>query len=272
MRKDLHGKVVIVTGASSGIGRALAIEAARRGARVVIAARRIDLLQNTAGEIAKIGSEVLVVQTDVSKAADCENLISKTIGTFGTIDVLINNAGISMRALFNQTDTAVLEKVINVNFWGTVHCTRYALPWLLQSKGTLVGISSVGGFKGLPGRTGYSASKFAMQGFLEALRIEHRNDNLDVLIVSPGFTSTEIRVKALNKDGSPQGFSPRNEKRMMMPDQVARRTIDAIQNKRRLLILTLEGKFIIAMQRFFPTFLDRIVFKQMAKEPDSPFK
>jgi len=230
------------------------------------------LLQAVAAEISAMGCEVLIAETDVSRAADCEKLIHSTVEAFGGIDVLINNAGISMRALFAQTNPIVLEKVLDINFWGTVNCTRYALPWLLESKGTLVGISSVGGFKGLPGRTGYSASKFAMQGFLEALRIEHRKDNLDVLIVCPGFTSTEIRINALSADGSPQRLSPRNEKRMMMPDQVARRTMDAIQNKRRLLILTLEGKFIIAMQRFFPSFLDRIVFKQMAKEPDSPFK
>jgi dehydrogenase/reductase SDR family member 7B len=272
MRKVLHGKVVIITGASSGIGRALAIEAARRKAKVVVAARRIEMLQSVAEEIASLGAEFLIVETDVAIAAECEKLINRTVEKFGRIDVLINNAGISMRALFKQTQPEVLERIINVNFWGTVHCTRYALPWLLQSKGTLVGISSVAGFKGLPGRTGYSASKFAIQGFLEALRIEHRKDNLGVLIVSPGFTSTEIRFKALNKDGDPQGSSPRNEKRMMLPDHVALRTMDAIQNKRRLLILSLEGKIIIAIQRFFPTFLDRIVYNQMAKEPDSPFK
>jgi dehydrogenase/reductase SDR family member 7B len=272
MYTRLKDKVVIITGASSGIGQALALECGRRGSRVVLAARRVERLEEVGARIREFGSETLIVETDVSLQTDCENLIRTTIEHFGCIDVLINNAGISMRALFENAEMDVLRKVIDVNLWGTIYCTHYAMPYLLNSKGSLVGISSVAGFKGLPGRSAYSASKFAMGGFLESLRTENMKRGLHVLVVSPGFTRSEIREKALSANGSPQKFSPRNEKGMMPPEKVAVRTIDAIIHRRRLLILTLEGKLIIALQRLFPTLLDKIVYQQMAKEPNSPFK
>lgn len=270
--KQLEGKVIIITGASSGIGRSLALECARRNARVVVAARREELLTDLARQVEEFGAEVLVVKADVSIETDCENLVNKTVERFGRIDILINNAGVSMRALFEDVEIDVLRRIIDINFWGTVYCTHYALPWLLKSHGSLIGISSVAGFKGLPGRTGYSASKFAMQGFLESVRTENRKRGLHVLVVCPGFTRSEIREKAFTAKGNPQGVSPRNESNLMDPAEVARKTIRAVLRKRRLLILTIEGKFIIALQRLFPTMLDGIVYRQMAREPDSPFR
>lgn len=272
MYNKLKGKVVIITGASSGIGKALAIDCGRRGASLVLAARRTDKLAEVANRVNQAGGSACIVQTDVSNEHDCRKLIETTINSYGRIDVLINNAGISMRALFHETSAEVFQRVMDVNFWGTVYCTRFALPYLLLTKGSVVGISSTAGFRGLPGRTGYSASKFAMHGFLESLRTENLKTGLHVLIVCPGFTSSEIREKALLADGSPQGKSPRNEERMMSPEMVARRTVDAILYRRRLLILTLKGKIIVALQRFLPGLLDQIVFHQMAREPDSPFK
>lgn len=267
----MRNKVVIITGASSGIGRALAVECARQGARIVLAARRLDRLNELADKLRTSGAETLVVVTDVSKADDCEQLVQQTIAQFGQIDVLINNAGVSMRALFCSTPLSVLQRVMDINFWGTVYCTHFALPWLLQSKGTLVGISSIAGFKGLPGRTAYSASKFAMHGFLEAVRTENMKKDFNVLLVCPGFTSTEIRAQAFNAHGEPQGYSPRDEKKMMKPETVAQKTVQAIIRHRRLLILTLEGKMIIALQRFIPAFLDKRIYRQMSGEADSPF-
>jgi dehydrogenase/reductase SDR family member 7B len=272
MPDRLKGKVVIVTGASSGIGKALALECGRQGADVVLAARRIDLLKATADAITAGGSRALAVTADVSRDEDCKALINKAVAHFGKIDVLINNAGVSMRALFDEADPAVIRRVMDINFFGTVQCTRYALPHLLKTRGSVVGISSVAGFKGLPGRTGYSASKFAIHGFLEALRIENMKKGLHVLIVCPGFTASEIREKALTSQGMPQGSSPRNEGKMMKPSTVAFRTLRAIKNRRRLIILTKEGKFIIALQRIIPTILDRIVYNRMAREPDAPFR
>jgi short-subunit dehydrogenase len=272
MYNKLKGKVVIVTGASSGIGKAIAVECGRRGASVVLAARRIDRLKDVAHTIQQVGGQALTVQTDVQHEEDCKNLIEAAEQQFGRIDVLINNAGISMRALFHETSAEVIRKDIDVNFWGSVYCTHYALPHLLKTRGSVVGISSVAGFKGLPGRTGYSASKFAMHGFLESLRTENLKTGLHVLLVCPGFTSSEIREKALLSNGTPQGESPRNEKGMMQPEHVARRTVDAIISRRRLLILTIQGKLIVALQRFLPSLLDKIVYQQMAREPDSPFR
>ncbi len=272
MPSELKDKVVIITGASSGIGRALAEELGVSGALVVLVARREVLLKTCAASIEAAGGKAFIVVADISREEECKRLMEEIVARFGRIDVLINNAGVSMRALFHQTEPDVLQRIMDVNFWGTVYCTRYALPHLLETRGTVVGISSVAGFKGLPGRTGYSASKFAMHGFLEALRVEYMKMGLHVLIVCPGFTRSEIRSKALAANGAPQGSSPRDEQKMMEPSMVARKTIRAIKKHRRLLILTMEGKLVIALQRLFPGALDRVVYKQMAKEPNSPFK
>jgi len=169
---DKSKKVIIITGASSGIGKALAKHYAAKGWNLVLAARRIELLHEL--EKSMPNAEILSVKTDVTVEADCRNLIDSAIERFGKIDVLINNAGISMRAATLEVETCVLRKVMDVNFWGTVYCTKFALPHLLASKGSLVGIISVGGYVGLPARSGYSASKFAMRGFLDSVRVEHR--------------------------------------------------------------------------------------------------
>ncbi len=275
MRQDhykMKDKVVIITGASSGIGKALAFETGARGAIVVLAARSEQKLAEIESQLSASGVRSLSVITDVSKEEDCKHLIDTTIEKFGRIDVLINNAGMSMRAIFEKTDLAVIHRLMDVNFWGTVYCTKYALPWLLKSKGSLVGVSSIAGYKGLPGRTGYSASKFAMQGFLETLRIENIKKGLHVLIACPGFTSSNIRNTALSADGSIQGESPRNEDSMMKPEKVAKKIVRAIESKQRILVMTMVGKWTVALDKIFPFLMDRIVYNQMAKEPDSPFK
>ncbi|MBN2214349.1 MAG: SDR family oxidoreductase [Bacteroidales bacterium] len=268
----MKNKVVIVTGASSGIGLATAREFAARGSKVVLAARREDLLKELENDFMSRGYEALAVKTDVTVIEDCENLIDKTIEKFGKIDILVNNAGISMRALFIDVDIQVLRRLMEVNFWGTVYCTKFALPYLIKAKGTLVGVSSVAGFHGLPGRSGYSASKFAMHGFMETLRIENLKNGLHVMVLSAGFTKSEIRKKALTEDGSEQGYTPRIEEKMMMPEQVAKSMIRAIKKKKRVKILTLEGQLIALLQRIVPGIVDRGAYNELAKEPDSPFK
>ena len=169
----MRDKVVIITGASSGIGKALAYELAHQGAKVVLAARNIEELLHIEQDLRQQGAEVLSVRTDVTKELACKELIEQAYARFGRIDALINNAGISMRALLEDLEPAVLRKVMDVNFWGTVYCSKYALPYLLESKGSLVGVISIAGFIGLPGRTGYAASKFAVRGFLNTVRIEN---------------------------------------------------------------------------------------------------
>jgi short-subunit dehydrogenase len=272
MLKTMKDKVVIITGASSGIGKALALEYATRGAHVVMAARNEERLHQAAEEVSASGVKVFAVVTDVSVEADCKNLINKSIEEFSGIDVLINNAGISMRALFADTDLDVIRQLMGINFWGTVYCTKYALPHLLETKGSVVGISSIAGYKGLPGRTGYSASKFAMHGFLETLRIENMKKGLHVLIACPGFTASNIRNTALNEKGMVQGESPRDEGKMMSAEEVARHIANAIAKRKDRLTLTFQGRLTVILNKFFPKFIDKQVYNHMAKEPDSPIK
>ena len=194
----MQSKVVIITGGGSGIGKACASAFLARGYRVVISGRRMEKLQEVIGEFNPYSEHILAVQADVSVEEDGKRIIDETLAKFGRIDVLINNAGISMRALFEEMDLTVLKRLMDTNFWGAVYCTKYALPHLLESKGSVVGISSIAGKKGLPGRTGYSASKFALEGFLETLRIENLKKDLHVLVACPGFTASEIRISSLS--------------------------------------------------------------------------
>ncbi len=266
----LKGKVIIITGASSGIGKALAIRALGEGALLAVGARNVTSMQ----EYTKMHdpSVYLVVRTDVSQDTDCRELIEKTLEKFGRIDVLINNAGISMRALFADVELSVLEKLMDVNFWGAVRCTKYALPHLLLTNGSVVGVSSIAGYRGLPARTGYSASKFALQGFLEALRTENLKTGLHVLTACPGFTSSNIRKTALAGDGSMQGESPRAEDQMMSAEEVAGQIFRAIEKRKRTLILTRQGKLTVLLNKLCPGYTDKLVYKHMAREPDAPFK
>ncbi|MEI7492275.1 MAG: SDR family oxidoreductase [Bacteroidota bacterium] len=263
-------KVSIITGASSGIGRALAIEAHNRGAKVVLAARRTGLLEEFTSSWNT--SDFLTVQADVTHEDDCRRLIEAAVQKFGRIDVLINNAGISMRALFEDLDVDVIRRIMDTNFWGTVYCSKFALPYLLKTKGSLAGVSSVAGYKGLPGRTGYSASKFAMHGLLEVIRIENMKKGLHVLIACPGFTASNIRNVALSKDGSSQGETPLDESKLMPAETVASHICDAIEKRRDRIVLTTMGKLTVLLNKFFPKFMDGMVYNHMAKEPDSPFK
>lgn len=263
----MKDKVIVITGASSGIGRALAKEVSLLDAKVVVAARNVDMLEKLKAEI---NGETLIVKTDVTVESDCRSLVNKTMEEFGKIDVFINNAGISMRALFENVELDVLRRLMDVNFWGTVYCSKYALPYLLQSKGSLVGVSSIAGYKGLPGRTGYSASKFALQGFLEVVRIENMKKGLHVLTACPGFTTSNIRNIALNETGAQQGESPRDENKMMSAEEVAQRITKAIIKRKRTLVLTSQGKLTVFLNKIFPAFMDKVVYGHFAKEPDSP--
>lgn len=269
----MKDKVIIITGASSGIGLACAKVFAELGAKVALAARSIDKLEEVKQELKSNNREVIVVKTDVSIESDCENLVKETVDAFGKIDILVNNAGISMRALFKDLDLKVIKQLMDVNFWGTVYCTKYALPYILKQKGSVVGISSVAGYIGLPGRTGYSSSKFAMHGFLEALRVENLKTGLHVLIAAPGFTASNVRKSALVADGSNQGETPRKEEDMMRPEKVAHHIAKAIDKRKSTLILTfLEGKFTVFLKKIAPGLLRKLTYKHMAKESNSPFK
>jgi dehydrogenase/reductase SDR family protein 7B len=264
-------KKVVITGASSGIGKALAIHAAQLKYSISICARNSQALEEVASICRNLGATVYTHTTDISQLESCQQFIENSAKQLGGIDILINNAGMSMRANFAQTQPEVIEKIIQVNLFGAMYCTRYAMPYLLASKGSVVGISSIAGFVGLPGRTGYSASKFALHGFLEALRTENLHTGLHVLIACPGFTASNIRNTALNAQGKAQGESPREEQKMMTAEEVASITWDAIHKRKNIIIMTFQGKLSYWMQIFFPNFLRKSVYKHMKQEPDAPF-
>jgi NAD(P)-dependent dehydrogenase (short-subunit alcohol dehydrogenase family) len=270
--QDIRNKVVIITGGSSGIGFALAGEFGRIGAKVVITARNEERLLLALKSLKASGIDSMAIQADVSIESDCKKIIESTVSHYGKIDILVNNAGISMRAIFAKTDLIVLKKLMDTNFWGTVFCTKYALPHLLKTKGSVVGIISVAGYVGLPGRTGYSASKFAVRGFLDTLRCENLKTGLHVLVAAPGFTASNIRTSALTANGTAQGETPRNEDSMMPAEVAAHQIVKATLKRRDSLILTyVEGKLTVFLNRFFPKLVSKLAYYYMSKEPDSPF-
>jgi len=269
----MKDRVVVITGASSGIGKALAYEFGNKGAKVVLAARNLKGLQEIVIDLHKLGIQAIAVQTDVTIENDCRKLIEKTVNEYSRIDILINNAGISMRALFVDLQLDVMRRLMDTNYWGTVYCTKFALPYLLKSGGSLVGVISIGGYIGMPGRSAYAASKFAMRGFLDTVRVENMKTGLHVLVVAPGFTTSNIRRAALLADGSAQGATPRDENHMMSAESVASHVYKAVIKRKRQLILTfLEGKLTVFLGKFIPKYLDNLIYNTFAKEPDSPLK
>lgn len=269
----MKDKIIVITGASSGIGKALAYEFGTKGAIVVLAARNLAKLQEIVSDLNKRGFQALAVQTDVTIESDCRELVEKTLEKYGRIDVLITNAGISMRSLFIDLQLDVMRRVMDTNYWGTVYCSKFAMPHLITSGGSLVGVISIGGYIGMPGRSAYAASKFAVRGFLDTVRVENRKTGLHVLVVAPGFTSSNIRRAALLADGSLQGETPRDENHMMSAEAVAAYIYNAVVKKKRQLILTfVQGKLTVFLGKFFPKFLDKQIYNTFAKEPDSPLK
>lgn len=252
-------KVAVVTGGTEGIGKALVDLLLASGARVATCGRNHDKLYKLQAEYASYPLHAVVA--DVSNENDCRHFIASSLNVFGSIDLLINNAGISMRGLLSETGTDVLHKVMDVNFFGAVYCTKYALEAVIKSKGTIVGVSSIAGYRGLPGRSGYSASKFALQGWLEAIRTELMASGVHVMWVCPGFTTSNIRNVALDKDGQPQGESPLDEKNLMPAEECATHILTAIKKKKRTLVLTFTGKRTVFMNKLFPGWADKLVHR-----------
>ena len=259
MSNFFKDKVVAITGGSEGIGKALIDALIPLGAKIATCGRNQDKLYDL--QVQYSNHLLHTVVCDVSRLDDCENFISSTIKTFGGIDILINNAGISMRALVKDAEIEVIEKVMGVNFFGTVYCNKLAMDSIIKNKGTIVGISSIAGYRGLPGRSGYSASKFAINGWLETLRTELLDSGVNVMWVAPGFTSSNIRKAALNSKGELQRESPMNEKQMMSTEECARNILHAIEKRKRNLVMTFRGKQTLFLNKFFPSFTDRMVRK-----------
>src|SRR5882762_977506 len=265
----MKDNVIIITGGSSGIGKALAEEFGRHGSKVLITGRNQSDLHAVVDELRQKGIIISGFPADVSRPEDNRNMAAEAIREYGKIDILINNAGISMRALFEDLDLRVVKKLMDVNFYGALYATQSCLPEIMKNKGSVIGISSVAGYRGLPGRTGYSASKFALNGFLEVLRTEMLKKGVHVLTACPGFTTSNIRKRSLVKDGSAQGESPRNETTMMSAQECARYIYRATVKRKKIIILTTQGKLTVFLNKWFPGWMDKIVYYVMAKEAKS---
>ena len=252
-------QVVVVTGGTDGIGKAMVDELLQSGAKVATCGRDHDKLYRL--QASYPSSPLHTMVADVSSENDCRRFIETTIKVFGGIDVLINNAGISMRALLKDASTEVLRKVMDINFFGAVYCTKYALDSIIERKGTIVGISSIAGYRGLPGRSAYSASKYALQGWLEAIKTELLNSGVHVMWVSPGFTASNIRYAALNKDAVSHGETPLDESSLMTASECANRILTAVQKKKRSLVMTFADKRTVFMNKIFPGLTDKLVHR-----------
>jgi short-subunit dehydrogenase len=251
--KLMKDKVIVITGASSGIGAELAHQAGRAGAKLVLAARDEDRLL----DIAEKYPGSLAVPTNVTVEAACKNLVEETINQFGRIDVLVNNAGLSMFAIFDQIqDLGVFRQVMDVNLFGSVYPTYFALPYLKESKGLIVAVSSLAGKTGVPTRTVYSASKHAVQGFFDSLRVELMGTGVDVCVVSPGFVQTEMRERALGADGKPLVQSHLEESGVMPVEECVRLIMDAIEKRKREVVM---GGFRIKLGMWLKLIAPKIV-------------
>jgi len=268
----MKDKVVVITGGSSGIGKALAEVFGRNGAKVLITGRNKSDLELAVADLKQKNISIESFVADVSVEIDNNRMAAEAMRLFGRIDVLINNAGITMRALFSELDMSVVKKVMDINFYGVLFATKACLPEILKNNGSIVGISSIAGFRGLPERTGYSASKFALNGFLEVLRTEMLHQGVHVLTAAPGFTASNIRKKALTKDGSAQGESPRDEEKMMTAEECAQHIYNAVIKRKNFVILTFQGKAAVWINKLFPKLADKLVYKTMAKEHESSLK
>ncbi len=257
-------KVVVVTGGTDGIGKALVSNLISMGAKIATCGRNHDKIYQLQAEYPSAALHTMVA--DVSNENDCRRFIETTIKVFGGIDILINNAGVSMRALLKESTTEVIKKVMDINFYGTVYCTKYALESIISRKGTIVGVSSIAGYRGLPGRSGYSASKFAVQGWLESIKTELMGDGVHVMWVCPGFTTSNIRSAALNKNATSHGETPMDENKMMSAEECAEHILNAIKKKKRSLVLTFTGKRTVFMQKFFPKLADKLTYKFFIKD------
>lgn len=264
MSDFFKNKVVAITGGSDGIGKALIEQLLSLGAKIATCARNQDKLYDL--QLRHSTSPLHCIVADVSNYNDCKLFIDSTIKQFGGVDILINNAGISMRSLLRDAELDVFRKVMDINFFGTVYCTKLALESIIQRKGTIVGISSIAGYRGLPGRSGYSASKFALNGWLEAIRTELHDEGVNVMWVSPGFTRSNIRNAALNNKAQAQGESPLNESSLMSSEECALHIIKAIERKKRTLVLTFTGKQTVFLNKFFPSLADRLTKRFFFKD------
>ena len=255
----MKDNVVVITGASKGIGAELARQLAAKGAKLVLAARNLAEMEAVAVECRASGAAVVTVKADVAVERDCQAIVAGAVLAFGRVDTLVNNAGMSMWARFEEIrDLSVLERIMQVNYRGAVYCTRHALPYLRETSGRLVGISSLAGRTGVPTRTGYAASKHAMTGFFDSLRIELEGSGVSVTMIYPGFVATGIRENATGPDGLPILVSPVREGEVMSVQDCARRIVRAVERREREVVMTARGRMGLWLKLLAPSLVDRI--------------
>ena len=265
-RYDFKDKVVIITGSSRGIGRELAHQLAVRGAWLGLAARDEARLKSVQAECEGLGGKAVVLPTDVTRQEQCEALIHGCVETYGRIDALVNNAGVTMWARFDEVTTlGPFETIMRTNYFGGVYCTWYALPYLKKTRGMIVGISSLTGKNGVPTRSAYAASKHAMAGFFDTLRIELAGTGVSVTMVYPGFVKSEVRARAFGPDGKPLGQSPVQEGQVMPVETCARIIVKAMERRKREEVMTLRGKVGQWLKLVAPGLVDRIALRAIEK-------
>ncbi|HNT89489.1 MAG TPA: SDR family oxidoreductase, partial [Candidatus Hydrogenedentes bacterium] len=258
--------VIVVTGASEGIGRAICLGLAPEKPKLALAARNVVRLESLKAECEAHGAEALVAPTDVTSQDACKALIDQTVARFGRIDALVNNAGRTMwTTLEDVTDLSIFEQLMRLNYLSCVYCTYYALPHLKQSRGRIVAVSSVAGLAGVPTRTGYSASKHAMFGFFNSLRIELAAAGVSVTMAAPDFVLSEMHRRAFNGAGGALGKSPMQEDQIMTADACARLIIEAMRRRKRLLLTSRRGKMGHWLAFLAPGLMDRIAAKAIAQ-------
>lgn len=262
MMEDFKNKVVIITGASEGIGRALSLKFAEQKAKVVISARNENRLIELKNKIESLGTSALVVPADITDKDACKNLIERTFEEYGQIDILLNNAGRTMWTPFEDIeDLSIFKQIMDLNYLGCVYCTYYALPYIKKTKGQIVGVSSLAGLNGVPSRTAYSASKHAMFGFFDSLRIELKETGVSVTMIAPDFVVSEIHKRALDGYGKSLGKSPLQESKVMTAEECAFLIIKAVKKRERILIISLRGKLGRWMKLILPSVVDKIAAK-----------
>jgi len=263
---DFKENVVVLTGASTGIGEALAHKLAEQGAWLVLAARNAQKLEAVATECRKRGGRAVVVATDVTHETECRELIERAVAEYGRIDTLINNAGLSMwMKLEDVEDLSSLEYLMRVNYFGSMYCTYYALPYLKQSKGRIVAVASVAARTGIPTRTGYAASKHAMVGFFESLRIEVEDDGISVTIAFPDFVASGMHTRSLGADGKPLGHNPLQVDKIMTSEECARRIVEGAAARKRQIVMSNRSRYGQWLKLIAPGRVDRIAKKAIEK-------
>ncbi len=263
---DFQDRAIIITGASSGIGRELTHQLAAKGAWLALDGRNMERLEAAKAECQERGGRAIVVPADVSHQDQCAALIQRTVEEYGRIDALVNNAGITMWARLDEVkDLSWFEQIMRVNYFGSLYCTYYALPYIQRTRGEIVGISSLAGKAGVPTRSAYAASKHAMAGFFDTLRVELMGSGVTVTMIYPGFVASQVRQRAFGPDGKPLGESPVREGEVMPVETCARLIVQAMKRRQREMVMTLRGKAGQWLKLIVPELVDRIALNAIQR-------